>query len=439
VTHETRGGTGLHHGYWIVLFAFLSLFVYSACALYSFSLFVRPLEEAFGWSRARIMLANTVSIVLRGLCSILVGRLCDRCDAKWIVVLGAVIAGAGQILLGSTAGPAQFVLYFAVAGVGFSAIGFIPVTAIIFPWFRKYRGRALGIGGLGVGLGGFAVAPVVGGWIIPAFGWRAAFTLMGVFTIVAVALPALLTLRGRPEDMGLLPDGGHAEMPGASRPEAPGAPADGLSMRQAMRTPAFWLAMVSCAAFGVPLNAVLQNHVAHLQDLSFPLALVVGAMGGMGLANAAGKAGFGALCDVVKPKNALALGLGFQLAGLAILVGIRPSSPAPVVWLYASLIGVGLGSWVPTMTMTVSSTFGMAAYGAIYGAVVLVNTMGNAVGPLFAGWVYDTTRGYRPAFIVFLVLYAIAIVTALLIKRPSWEPAAGGEAAPDEKEALPLA
>jgi MFS transporter, OFA family, oxalate/formate antiporter len=435
---ESGRGNGLHHGYWIILFSFLASFVYSGCCIYSFGLFVLPLQETFGWNRASIMLANTVSIVVRGLCSVLVGRLSDRYDNKWILICGAVVAGAGQILLGTATTLPQFVLYFALAGFGFAGIGFIPVTALIFRWFRKYRGRALGISGLGVGLGGFAVAPVIGGLVIPGLGWRAAFMLMGVFTIVVVVMPALLTLRGHPEEMGLLPDGGWAPEGGVLGPERPAAVLGGLTLQQALRTRAFWLAVVSCAAFGIPMNAILQNHVAHLQDLSFPLALVVGAMGGMGLANAAGKVGFGALCDAVKPKNALALGLGIQFVAVVILLGIRPSSSAFVVWLYALTMGLGLGSWVPTMTMTTSSTFGTLAYGSIFGTISLINTMGNAVGPLFAGWVYDTTHGYFIAFIVFLALYAIAAVTALLIKRPSWEPVAATGAVPADGEALPL-
>ena len=431
--------SGLHHGSWIVLFSFLSLFVYSSCCIYSFGLFVLPLEEAFGWNRASIMLANTLSIAARGLFSIFVGRLSDRYNPRWILVPGAAVAGAGLIMVGNATSLVPFVLWYALAGVGFACVGFIPVTSIIFRWFRKFRGRALGIGGLGVGIGGFAVAPVIGGYVIPALGWRAGFILMGIFTIIVVILPAFLILRGDPEDMGLLPDGERGPGVGARRPEEPAAAVEGLSLRQAMRTRAFWLAVVSCAAFGIPMNAILQNHVAHLQDIGFPLALVVGAMGGMGLANAAGKIGFGALCDTVKPKNALALGLAVQFVALAILVGIRPSSPALAVWLYALLMGLGLGSWVPAMTMTTSSTFGMAAYGTIYGTIVLINTLGNAVGPLFAGYVYDVQHNYQLAFIVMLVLYAIAVVTALLIKRPSGEPVGGRNAAPDREKALPLA
>jgi MFS family permease len=68
--------------------------------------------------------------------------------------------------------------------------------------------------------------------------------------------------------------------------------------------------------------------------------------------------------------------------------------------------------------MIVSTNFGLSSYGAIFGAVILIQNLGASTGPLFAGYIYDITKGYHWAFVTFMVLYAIAIPTVLAVRRP---------------------
>ena len=116
--------------------------------------------------------------------------------------------------------------------------------------------------------------------------------------------------------------------------------------------------------------------------------------------------------------NLFALGVFFMAVATFLLMVIGPTSPLFIIWAYSMTMGFGGGSWLPVISMIVSTNFGLASYGAILGVLTLTQNLGAATGPLFAGYIYDTTNGYHWAFITFMVLYAIAMPTVLAVRRP---------------------
>ena len=89
-----------------------------------------------------------------------------------------------------------------------------------------------------------------------------------------------------------------------------------------------------------------------------------------------------------------------------------------MLWIYAVIMGLGVGSWLPTMSMLVSTTYGLAAYASIYGMISLNMSIGAATGPLASGFIFDLTGNYNWAFIIFITLYLVAILTVLAVRRP---------------------
>ena len=82
------------------------------------------------------------------------------------------------------------------------------------------------------------------------------------------------------------------------------------------------------------------------------------------------------------------------------------------------MMGLGIGSWLPTMSILVSTNFGLASYGAIFGAVNMTQRLGAAAGPLLAGYIYDAMNAYHWAFIIFLVSLTVAIPAILVLRHP---------------------
>jgi len=405
------------YGYWIVVAAFLGIFIQSGCGLYAFSLFVRPLQAELGWSRGGIMAAFTIYIVVSGAASPFIGRMVDRYGVKKVIPTGALIAGVGFVFLSQMNDLWYFYVGYTILGVGMAAIGTVPASAVVSNWFKKQRGLAIGIMGTGSGGGGFVLAPLVGSYLIPNFGWRASYLALAILVWAFIIPVSLLVMKTKPADMGLYPD--NIEAPEAvAMTKASLSASEGLTFKMALSTSTLWLIAITYLLVQFCTVGTIQNQVPHLGDIGFPVAAAAAALGGVGLASAIAKFGFGWICDRMPAKYVCSIGLVLQLISIIIIMRVGPASPLAIVWLYAVIMGVGMGSWLPTQSMLISTNFGLASYGAIFGLVTFIQNIGCAAGPLMAGYIYDTMNTYHLAFIIFCSLYAISIPAILMVRRP---------------------
>ena len=405
------------YGYWIVVATFFCTFIYSGCGFFAFSLFVKPLQADFGWGRGEIMTAFTIYYLVMGVASPFIGRVIDQYGAKTVISTGAFIAGLGFASSSLVSNLWHLYASYAIIGAAMAAVGIIPSSAIVSNWFKKRRGTAIGIMSIGIGAGGFAMAPLVGGYLMPNFGWRASYLVLATLTWVLVIPLALLVIKTKPADMGLYPDG--RQTPETMTDiESLSSTTKGITLHGALTTPAFWLIAISFLTGIFSQVGVVLHQVPYLEDIGFPVAMASGALGIVGLMSAIGKFSFGYLCDRIPAKYAWAIGLGFQMISIIILINTTPASPLTTIWLYTIMIGLAAGSWLPTVSVLVSTNFGLAAYGAIFGTVILFMNIGVAIGPLMAGYMYDTMGTYHWAFIIFLILNVVATATTLAIRRP---------------------
>jgi MFS family permease len=185
-----------------------------------------------------------------------------------------------------------------------------------------------------------------------------------------------------------------------------------------LSAPVFWLIAVSYLANGISTGGIMQSQVPHLMDIGFPLATGATVLTIVGTGSIIGKFGFGWLCDRIRANYAWAISCSLMVAAIVIFMSVKPTTPLAMMWLYAITLGLGYGGWLPTMSILTSSNFGLASYGTIFGMVTLAQSIGISVGPLIAGYMYDTMNTYHWAFVLFVAVYGVAISTALAIRRP---------------------
>lgn len=403
---------GFFYGWVIAIIAFLNLFVWSGCGFYGFSLFVPSLQAEFGWGRGPLLMCVTLFSVIGALGSPVVGRLVDKIGAKMVMVVGAIAFGLGFIVAATTNSLWQLYAGYVLIGFASAGIGSVPSAKVVSAWFKRKRGTAIGIMGAGVGAGGFVLVPIIGGFVIPHFGWRMAFVFMAV--VAWIIIPAILAfIRMAPDPAkGQFVDGD------ASASKAAGGPPPGLTPTQAYRTAAFWLIAFTFAVLSFAMAGILMNMVPNFVDQGVNMAVAAGALGLVGLFSAIMKFVFGWLCDVIPAHVATAIGLGFQLAAIALLITIGPSSPIWMMYAFAILMGTAAGQWLPTMAVITSRSFGLANYGTIFGIITMFQMGGAAGGPPIMGAMFDATGSYKLAFIIALGLSVLSVVSVLMIRKP---------------------
>jgi len=404
----------IDYSWWIMVVAFYVCMVFSGCIFFAFSLFVKPLQAEFEWTRSNIMGAFTCLYLTLAITSPFAGKAVDRFGAKSVMALGGAVMAMGFALLFALKSPLHFYIGNIIVGIGGSAAGPISGTAVVSDWFREKRGLAIGIMSTGIGLGGFIVAPLLGAGIIPAFGWRMGYLCMSILACPTIPL-ALLVIKKSDIDTTLVQNAANS---GTTGKDVEVLFTNDLSLQEALLSPTFWLIAGAVLLSQIALVGSIMSQVPHLQDIGFPITTAATALGGIGLLSAFSKLFFGWVCDLIKSKYAFALGVFFMAVGTFLLMVLDPTSPLFIIWAYSVTMGFGGGSWLPVISMIVSTNFGLASYGAIFGAVILIQNLGASTGPLFAGYIYDTTKGYHSAFVIFMVLYAVAIPTVLAVRRP---------------------
>ncbi len=407
------------YGYYMLASSFFCLLIQGGYNVYSFSLFVSHLQRDLGWSRSAVTLAYTISQVIQGCTHPISGRLVGRFAAGKIIAVGAVLLGLGFTLQSRVNTLWMFYADYAVIGVGLSFIGPVPQSFVISNWFSKRRGTMLGIMAMGIGFGGFVLARIIGSNLIPNMGWRSSYLSMGLFVLVLIPL-GLFFIKARPSDKGLLPDGvSSAEAVSIMKKKRSGP--EGVTTKMAIATSAFWLMCLSFIGGGFGHSSAVQSQVPYLEDIGFPLAIAATALSSVALGSLIGKFSFGWLCDRMPAKYAGAIGWLFETVAIFILMRITPSSSATTMWLYAIIMGLGVGAWLPTMSMLVITTFGLTSYASIYGLISMAQSLGSAVGPTFSAYMFDVTGSYQKAFTIFLIVNGLAIPAILAIRKPKLE------------------
>jgi len=151
--------------------------------MFSFSVFLVPLLEEFGWSRGLAAGAFSLSAVVQGLLSPAIGTLVDRFGPRRLILCGAVALGLSAVL-GSRI-TELWHLYFVtgvLTAVGVTAVGWVPSAALVAQWFAQRQATMMGLAFSGMGVGVLTVGPLAQ-WLISTHGWRDAYLFLGIGTL----------------------------------------------------------------------------------------------------------------------------------------------------------------------------------------------------------------------------------------------------------------
>jgi MFS family permease len=413
-------GRKVFYGWWVVLAAGIGSFMsYGPIIAFTFGVFIKPLSEEFGWSRAEISLGFSLSLLMLSAVAPVIGRLVDRWGARRVILPSVLLFGSGVASFYFLSANLWhfYALYVGLGVVGVGAAT-LPYLQVVSQWFDKQRGLALGLAMVGVGIGTF-VMPALAQTLIDAVGWRSAYMMLGLL-VIGVTVPVVAPfLKETPELMGVGPDG-------ESRPRNRAAPrgghAAGMSRHEAWHVGTFWLLVAAFFLMSVSVHGCLIHLVPLLTDRGLSAHSAALATSLLGGALLIGRVGAGYLLDRFR---ASAVAIGFLVGATLGIFLLWSEVSGGLVFGAAILIGLGLGAETDLMPYVVSRYFGLRAFGEIYGCIVTAWGLGGMSGPFLMGAGFDATGSYRMVLAGFMVATMVAAgLMAKLGPYRMWETAA---------------
>ena len=367
---------------------------YAMFTVFMFGTLVQPLEQEFGWGRAAMSLALTITNITVVFGSPLMGYLVDRFGVKPLLVPSIILMGVAVWSMSLL--PDSLAWFYAgYLAITLFGLGTLPLSysRVVIAWFDKRRGLALGIALAGFGVGG-ALVPEISKIMIEGYGWRSAYQLFAAL-ILLVSLPlALFVLREAP----------------AERVGVPVPPATGLRNREAARTRNYWLVLSSFLLVGVGITSVLSHLVPMLLDRGMSLSSAARCMSTLAVALIFGRITAGFLMDHFFAPWVTAGFIVFGLAGGVALLAL--GATGGWAFLAAALVGLATGSEISEIAFIVGRYFGQLSFGQIYGIMFGAFQLGSAVAAPIMGYYFDCVGDYTGAL---WCVAGLALVGALLV------------------------
>jgi MFS family permease len=393
--HTASSLTDSPRGWSVVMAAFFGLALsYAMFTVFAFGTLVKPLQAEFGWSRAEMSFALTITNITVVFGAPLLGYLIDRTGVRKLLLPSIVLMALAVASLTQLQGNIWYfyAVFFAITFFGIATLP-LSYSRVVIAWFEQRRGLALGIALAGFGVGG-ALVPEVAKTMIDLYGWRSAYWLFSA-SILFVSLPlAALFLK---------------ESPGQAGTEGAAAPS-GLSARQAARTRTYWLVLVSFFLVGIGITSVLSQLVPMLIDRGMSFTDAARCMSTLAVALIFGRVLAGFLMDRFFAPYVTAGFIIFGLAGGIVLLAM--GAVGPWAFLAAALVGLATGSEISEIAFIIGRYFGQFAFGQIYGIMFAGFQLGSAISAPLMGFYYDNIGDYVGAL---WLVAALALLSAVLV------------------------
>ncbi|WP_414900194.1 MFS transporter [Sphingomonas flavalba] len=375
----------------------------SSLATYTLGLFMSPLEQEFGWSRAQASSALTLVAISPVLLAPVVGAMIDRWGTRRLALPGVLLVSLSFAAMSLNTG--ALYLWWSLwlwLGLANLLIKTTIWTTAIAGMFDKARGMAIALTLCGTGIASSG-GPIIARWLIDDYGWRTAFLGMGLgWGVVVVPAVFFLFFDARARSL--------RQQASADRPAPPREAVPGLSVREALRSRSFLAILTSTFLINTVITALIVHLVPILVSKGMTRSDAAVALGVFGFAAAFGKLGSGWLLDRAHGR---VLGTAvLAIPALPCLILIFTPVSMPIAILIVALIAVGSGAELQTLTYLCTRYVGLRNFGKLYGVFGSLVGLCLAVGPLCAGLIFDRVGHYQP---LFYAVIPIALLCSFLM------------------------
>ena len=410
--HGDRGAEPVkyqpHYG-WVIAGVLFTCFTLTVGMLqYSYGVFVAPLEEEFGWTRAEVNVSLSF-FAMTGLLAPVAGPILDRFGSSRVMMFSYLILAISFLPRPWMTELWEFYVLNILMYAGMPGAIMLPVGKLIGIWFTEARGRAVGITAMGANFGGFIFSAQTR-TLIDLTDWRATYFIFGVAIALLIPLIAL-TIRDAPRRP--------ADRPLRTETSADVPLQEGMAVRDAIRTRAFLLMTGGLLLATIPYQSVLTQIIPHLEAEGMTSTNAAWVLSVLAVFGMVGKVLLGWLSDIIAARKVFVGSLFLQAFGLLVLIN---GGTSIYVWLvFVPIFGVAFGGMGSLMTLLPLETFGIRAFASIFGLLSLLILPTALIGPPLTGYAFDVTGSYTIAFYVIAALLVIGSIALWFAAPPKWQ------------------
>jgi MFS family permease len=362
----------------------------------SFTVFLLPISQSFGWDRAEVVSIYSLTALCGGLASPLIGRLFDRSGPRAVFTLGMALLSGALLAAAYASELWQFQLSIGVSvGFGIACIGNVPNSILLGRWFGKRLPTAMAVVYSATGAGVLIMLPIAQ-ILIDRFGWRGAYQCFG-FVVLLLLLPLLILPWRR--------FGAGSEH--LAKTEAHDLVDEGWTLLGAMRHHAFWALFCTFFFTAIGMYAISPQVVAYLIDAGFPPLQAATAWGFSGVVLLFGMLGVSWLDGIIGRRPSVLFSYAMSIVGIIMLWLLRWYPNYALLTGFVVCFGSMIGSRGPLLTATAMKIFRGERVGTIYGTITIGSGLGSAFGSWSGGLIHDWSHSYD-------LLIAFALVSVLL-------------------------
>jgi sugar phosphate permease len=405
----------VYYGWLVLLVGSLGMIMTSPGQTYAVSIFIEHFIADLGISRSWVSTLYTAGTLIGSFALPLVGRQIDRRGPRVMVGVIAGLFGLACVYMGFVLNGVMLLLGFiGIRMLGQGSLGLVSQN-VINQWWVRRRGTVMGISGLLMSLLGVGTFPNLINWLIPHFGWRQTYIILGGLLLMVMVPLGLLFFRDRPEKYGLIPDGKMRAVP-QGRAATPEIAEESWLLPEANRTVAFWVMALGVALIALLSTGLFFHMVSIFADNGLPATVAASVFLPIAVSTAILQLGSGILTDRVPLRFILAAALFCQ--ALALIMAQFLTS-VPMALLYGVILGAPTALMGTVHNVGWASYFGRAHLGSITGFATTILIAGSAFGPMPLGIFRDLTGSYNLALTVLAALPLALGLVSLFIKKPT--------------------